>query len=637
MELVDYLRVLRRRWRVIALCLLTGILAGWVTTPPESAAQQPQVSIGTSYRATHTLLQAADVQAPVNLELVRLFATTGDIPRRAAARLGQPPEEGPVLAAGVTVVVDPKVGSLAVTVSGSDGPRAAAVANAFAVEIVENLRATAQRDRDAEQEEASQLVDVLGLRVAELQRQIDAAGGKAALLEAQRDAYLENYSAAFSRLQAASAAGSARSPLVTLEQAVPVPVVASSAFSPPSSRGGRVGLAALLGLVLGVVLALVLERVDRRLRTREDVEDITSLPVVAEVPVLPRKARRDWSVSAVTAPAGPIAEAYRSLRSAITLVPSRPALVPAAPDLAESPPQVLLVTSPLPSDGKSTTVANLAACFAESGRQVLVLDCDFRNPTLHRYLGVQAGRGISDLLAGTSSGNLADMVRTSVIPGVRLVTSGTVTDHPAALLARAGGLLDAARSLADVVLIDAAPVLSANDATDLVPYVDSVVLVARSGRTTRDHAIRTTELLARLGVPIAGTALIGSNGSLGGYAARSLRLSRLLGLRRLSADSRAAAASATTTPRHSRAKHGTSPPEASALPMAPVRGRTSDGTGWPSRPHTTHGSLTVMVHGHVQPVGATGFAHLVTAPGHEVAGPLRPPAVQAEAPSKEAP
>lgn len=582
MELVDYLRVLRRRWRVIALCLLAGILAGWLTTPPESTARQRPVPVGTTYRATHTLLQAADAQAPANLELVRLFATTGEIPRKAAVRIGKRPEEGPVVAAGVGVVVDSKVGSLAITVIGSDGPQAAAVANAFAVEIVESLRATAQRDRDAEQKEAARLVEELGNRVAQLQRQIEAAGAGASLLEAQRKAYLENYSVAFSRLQSVGSLGAARSPLVTLEQAVPVPVVASSAFSPPSSRSGRIGLAALLGLVFGLVLALVLERVDRRLRTREDVEDVTSLPVVAEIPVLPRRARRDWSVSAVTTPAGSVAEAYRSLRSAIMLVRSRPAQLPAAPDQVDVPPRVLLVTSPLPFDGKSTTVANLAACFAESGRQVLVLDCDFRNPTLHRYMGVPAGRGISDLLAGTSSGNLADVVRVSAIAGVRLVTSGTVTDHPAALLARAGGLLHAARNLADVVLIDAAPVLSANDATDLVPYVDSVVLVARSGRTTRDHATRTAELLARLAVPIAGTVLVASNGSVRGYA-RGLRLGRLLGVGRRSLDASAAWPPAVPFPRPPRAKHGPAGPNTAERPVPSAPLVSSDGTGWPSQ------------------------------------------------------
>lgn len=531
MDLVDYLRILRRRWRVLAATLVLAVLAAWVTTPDGADSRVPAPT-ASSYIATHTLLQAPDVQSPPNLELTRLFATRGNIPRRAAVRLGLPAEQGPMLAMQVDVAVDPKVGSLTVTSSGTDGERAARTANAFALEIIENLRATLQKDRDAERSDARNLVVSLGARIAQLEEQIANKPPDVSLLQAQRDAYLTNYTSAFSRLQSLSEQGAARSPLISLEEAVPIAVVTSSPFAPPSSRGGRIALAALVGLLLGVVLALVLERVDRRLRSREAVEDITSLPVVAEVPVLPRRSRRDWSIQVVSAPAGAVAEAYRSLRSAVMLVPSRPALQQTVREVEWQAPEVLLVTSPLPADGKTTTVANLAACLAESGRQVLVLDCDFRNPTLHRYLRVQPGPGMSDLLAGTSVVELAHVVRASAVPGVRMVTSGTVTGHPAALLARAGALLDTARQLADIVLIDAAPVLAANDATDLVPYVDGVVLVTRSGRTTREHALRTTELLARLSVPIAGTVLVGSDASVGRYSFRTAGRLGFLGAQR---------------------------------------------------------------------------------------------------------
>lgn len=516
MDPLDYLKVLHRRWRIIAGTLLIALAAAWFTTP--APVDRPSVPIGTSYTATHTLLRAPDDPHPVNLELTRLFATTGEIPRRAAEKLGLPPDQGPILAGRVRVAVDPEVGSLAVTVSGPDGARAAEIANTFAAEIVENLRATLQRDRDADRADARRLVESLGQQVSRLQAEINKSPGEAPLLQAQRDGYLTNYSAAFSRLQALTQQGAARSPLRTLEEATPVPVQTAAVFTAPSSRVGRLTLALLVGLVIGVVLALVVERFDRRLRTRDAVEDVTSLPVVAEVPVLARSARRDFSVSVVRAPGGAVAEAYRSLRSAVMQVPSRPALSAPASDLPWSAPQVLLVTSPLPADGKTTTVANLAACLAESGRQVLVLDCDFRNPRVHRYLDVAPGAGMSDLLAGTGTLRLADVVRPSAVPGVRVVTSGRATDHPAALLARAGGLLQAARQLADVVLIDAAPVLAANDATDLVPYIDAVVLVTRSGKTTQHHALRTAELLARLSVPVAGTVLVASNGQLPGYS-----------------------------------------------------------------------------------------------------------------------
>src|SRR5690606_6357515 len=101
-------------------------------------------------------------------------------------------------------------------------------------------------------------------------------------------------------------------------------------------------------------------------------------------------------------------------------------------------------------------------------------------------------------------------------PGVRILTAGTRLEHPATIAARTGMLLEDARALADVVIVDSAPVLAASDMFDIIPLVDTVVLVARSGRLSEHDASRVAELLRRFKVPVCGVITIGSRARRGG-------------------------------------------------------------------------------------------------------------------------
>jgi capsular exopolysaccharide synthesis family protein len=237
-----------------------------------------------------------------------------------------------------------------------------------------------------------------------------------------------------------------------------------------------------------------------------------------------------------------MAEAYRSLRSALFLLPSRPvtsdpALASDAYDAAPArvpnavhDPKVLLVASPRAGDGKTTSLVNLASALAEAGRSVVVLDCDFRHPEAHEYLDVMPGKGLSDLLATERDAPLTAVLQPTVVPGVQLAIAGSSTKHPGALMGLMERYVDQARELADVVLVDSPPVLLANDAVDLMPLVDSVVVVVRDGRTSRVQAQRLASLLARLRTPCLGAVLVGSRDAGASYfdrgdATRS-RLSR---------------------------------------------------------------------------------------------------------------
>ena len=158
---------------------------------------------------------------------------------------------------------------------------------------------------------------------------------------------------------------------------------------------------------------------------------------------------------------------------------------------------MILVTSAGPSEGKTTTVANLAAVFAEAEYSVLVINCDFRRPRLHRYLG---------------GSDEARKVVQSDVPGVRMVNNVLSSTHPnpAEVTAAQRRVIEAARGIFDVILLDTAPLLSTNDASELIGVADLVVLVARAGKTTRPNAQRATEVLHRLEATVAGVAMLGA-------------------------------------------------------------------------------------------------------------------------------
>ena len=142
-------------------------------------------------------------------------------------------------------------------------------------------------------------------------------------------------------------------------------------------------------------------------------------------------------------------------------------------------------------------MANLATVFAEADYSVLVINCDFRRPRLHRYLG---------------GSDEARKVVQSDIPGVRMVNNvlSSSNSNPAEVTAAQRRVIEAARGIFDIILLDTAPLLSTNDASELVGVSDVVVLVARSGRTTKPAAARATEVLQRLEATVAGVALLGA-------------------------------------------------------------------------------------------------------------------------------
>lgn len=546
MEPIEYARLIRRRWRILAACCLVSAVVVWVLTPSSPAKTAPE------FVAEHTLIRESGTgPTPAALATVALFVRTGEVPTRVAKRIGFT-RDPQLLARSVQAEGDEVIGTLTVTATAAGRRAASDLANAFAEETLAVLGEKAQQAQDKVNSDLAARVTKRRATIDDLERQsaaARAAGKSSELIDAQRDAQLRVYGTDLELQQKQADVPPPTAGFTTLEVATPeLANPRGAGLGVPAGRPGRAAAAGMLGLILGAVVALVVERVDPRITLRAGAERAFKLPVVAEVPYT-RGHRFD--VLTATDPSSAVAEAYRAVRSALLLIPGnvlgRPDDIPAEPvapsatiavpsilgaggnghggrangagRLSTGEPQVILVTSGAPAEGKTATAANLAASFAETGRSVLVLSCDFRRPSIHEHLGVRQAWGLTDVLeGGRDAPKLADVVKDTIIPGVRIATNGSPLDSFGEVAAHGRRLVQDARALADIVIIDTAPILVAHEATELIPAADTVVVVCRSGQTSKEDAARTREMLTRLRASVAGVVLVGAPESDTGYS-----------------------------------------------------------------------------------------------------------------------
>jgi Mrp family chromosome partitioning ATPase/capsular polysaccharide biosynthesis protein len=501
MDLHEYLRLLRRRWRLLAACVLVAGAAAFLATPATPSDEQ------VTYQATHTLLRDASAVAPHSAATVALFVRTGEVPARVAERVGFEGEPA-LLAASLTFTPDDVVGTLEITASGNSPEQAAERANIFAEETLAFLGEQASAGQHDLVLRVNERLTTLQAELDALDRELEAAeaaGEATGTLQAERDSKLRQYGVALDQQQQVLNQPPPSAGYVTLQPALPeLASVEEGGFAAPTSLPARVLIATVLGAVLGLGALLLAERLDTRIHDVSAAAGAFALPVIAEVP---RVAAGPAVLTAVD-PASAVAESYRTLRSALLLSPTI-SLGPRGKPRTDEEPQVVLVTSPAPRDGKTTTVANLAAAMAETGRTVLVLSCDFRRPEIHTLLGCSIGPGLAELLTGDDQRTLRDLAVPTLVPGVWLAPSGAGLRNLGDVAAAGCRLVDEARTVADVVIIDTPPLLATNDASELLAACDAVVLVCRIGKTTVDSARRTRELLERLSAPVTGVVAIG--------------------------------------------------------------------------------------------------------------------------------
>ncbi|MDQ4075840.1 MAG: CpsD/CapB family tyrosine-protein kinase [Chloroflexota bacterium] len=207
-------------------------------------------------------------------------------------------------------------------------------------------------------------------------------------------------------------------------------------------------------------------------------------------------------------PNSPVSEAYRTLRTNLEFTALSREL------------RALVVTSPAPGEGKSTTLANLAVTMAQGGRLVILVDADMRRPAQHVIFGVANENGLSNTLLDEALVAEPPLVETGV-EGLRLLPAGSRPPNPAELLAspRMGEFIEVIQERGDIILFDAPPILPVTDASILAARTDGVLLVLQAGKTKREHAARARTLLEQVGARIIGTTLTNArvDSDLGGY------------------------------------------------------------------------------------------------------------------------
>lgn len=484
----EALQVLRRRYPVVIAGVVLGVAVGWLSGTSK-------VSGGTTYRATDTLIGVPQASAGYSLDQVALMATEGAVPTRVAARLHLDRQR---VRAMVSASSDPNVSTVSITGQSTDRAQAEALARVTGEELIVEAGAPARAAYNAKVRQLTGQVDLARQRISQLQAVVaaggpDAVGAVAALPAAQQDLV-----GAVTALQTYQTANAPSAPLATLEQPT-ASAVTPAGIRAPDSRQGRALLLGGLGLLLGIGAAIALNQLDSRIRTKRAAEAAFGYPVLAEIPPIPRPSQ--GKLLAIAQPSSPVVEAYRSLRTIVALWSPGPR--------EDSRSRVIVVTSPMAGEGKTTTVAHLAAMLAELGRSVLTVSADFRRPRLDLYFDRQRVPGLTDVLAGgPEAPSLADLDLSTSVRGIRFLSSGAPVTNPGPLLERAGGLLNAARGVCDFVLVDTPPVLMASDAVELARHADGVLLLARAGRTTTDSAVSSAELLNRLEIPVVGVVLI---------------------------------------------------------------------------------------------------------------------------------
>jgi succinoglycan biosynthesis transport protein ExoP len=364
--------------------------------------------------------------------------------------------------------------------------------------------------REARQLEA-RLVDELDQRKAEANAMAEKLV-EYNIIKREAESYKTLYDGLLTKLKEANIAVGLKSTNIRLVDPAMIP---STPARPAKAR--NLALAFLVGLVGGVGLALLREYLDNTVKSPDDVETLSRLPSLAVVPQFAgsngngKRSRffhgglaatngHDKRIELVAQhlPKSQMSEAFRALRTSILL------------SQADHPPQVILVTSALPREGKTTAAANLAVTLAQLGDKTVLVDADLRKPGVGRLLNLTGGKyaGLSSYLAGVSSLDLVTVPHPS-IPNLAAIPTGPLPPNPADLLSshKLTEAIAELRTKYKFIVIDSPPIMAATDAVILSVQTDGVLLVVRSGETPKEAFTRTRDLLATVKCHVLGVVL----------------------------------------------------------------------------------------------------------------------------------
>jgi capsular exopolysaccharide synthesis family protein len=442
-DLREFVRVLRRRWRVVSVLVLLAVAAAVAGTAASTRIYQAEVEVFVSLRDNASDTGSNAYQGNLfSQERVKSYAKIADSPAVTAAVVRQ-------------LGLDLTPAQLASKIN------ATAPADTVLVDITVQ-DPSARRARDVANSVATQFAKVVG----DLER--PAAGQ--------------------------------RSPVsVTVVRPADLP---AAPVSPRPALNITLGL--LLGLALGVGVAVLRETLDSSVKSSEDLQKLTGSSALGVI-AYDSQAQKNPLVSQVDSRTGR-GEAFRTLRTNLRFVD------------VDHPPGVVVVTSSIASEGKSTTACNLAITLASAGVRVILVEADLRRPRVAEYMGIEGAVGLTDVLIGRAQ--LDDVLQPWGTAPLSVLTSGALPPNPSELLSSAqmNEIIGTLRSRADIVLIDAPPLLPVTDAAVLARECDGAIIVVRQGRTSREQVTRAVDALRSVDARVLGTVLnMAPSGKANGY------------------------------------------------------------------------------------------------------------------------
>jgi capsular exopolysaccharide synthesis family protein len=512
LQLGDYLAIMRRRWIWITLTAATVIaLAATLTIARgQRFSATAQVGLGDSAAqeairsSSFTNVGAASRELSNEVNLALSDAVTSEV----ESQLGLEPS--------VTIVADTESDALRFEAEADTAEAAALHANTWAQVYVDTKRrqATAsineavdvfQRDLARLREERQQLREP----VDELEDEIAAASTdeQRALLQIQRDRLSADLALELDLLDIQVQAVAENitsleltSRLASTGTARIVQVAAPPQNASSGSMPRNLVLGSFVGLVLGAVVALMAENLDRTIKSTEDVAAL-GIPVLGGIPAPGRGFPQDeLPLATMRHTETPVAEGYQKVRTAVEFA------------LLGRQINSLLITSPNQSEGKTTLSVNLAWAMSAVDHRVALVDVDFRRPRVHEIFNCDAHPGLSDnLLSGVPLPQLALRVDEAGSRNLIMMPTGTRPPSPANFVASPAfsSLIRRIEAEADLVILDAPPVLPVSDAPSIGRQVDAVIVAVKAGSTTRDQLVDTLDDLRAVGAEVIGVCVVG--------------------------------------------------------------------------------------------------------------------------------
>ena len=261
-------------------------------------------------------------------------------------------------------------------------------------------------------------------------------------------------------------------------------------------------LAVIVGLTIGIALAFFLEYLDNTIKLPDEIRSYLKIPFLGVIPAFAASESQDGipgELITIHSQKSSASEAYRGIRTGILF------------SSAEHTPQVILVSSAGPEEGKTLSASNLAVTMAQSGSRVVLIDCDMRRPKIHNMFKVRRDNGISNILVRADDHKAA--ILTTPVKNLHVIPSGPIPPNPSEILSskRMAELLDTLRNEYSQIIIDSPPLTAVTDSVVMAPMTDGVIIVIRAGDTPKQVVKNGLTQLKSVNANILGAVLNGVN------------------------------------------------------------------------------------------------------------------------------